>query len=100
MLWPGSLLHLFNGWASVHLSICLSVHPSICPSVCPSLEGRGHRPLLREFLGVQGFGEGRGLIRAGGDYCSTVGDGVRRGSGVASRGLHVLPCEQVGFAAG
>lgn len=73
---------------------------SVHPSVCLSLEGRGHRPLLREFLGVQGFGEGRGLIGAGGDNCGAVGNGVRRGSGVASRGLHVLPCEQVGFAAG
>lgn len=76
------------------------LRPSVCPSVRPSLEGRGHWPLLRQFLGVQGFGEGRGLIRAGGDYCGAVGYGVRCSSGMASRGLHMLPGEQVGFAAG
>ena len=65
-----------------------------------SLEGRSHGSLLCEFLGVQGFGEGRGLIGVGGYYGGTVGDGIRCSSGVAGGGLQVLPCEQVCVAAG
>ncbi|KAJ0050791.1 hypothetical protein NL108_006150 [Boleophthalmus pectinirostris] len=64
-----------------------------------SLKGRGHGSLLGQSLGVQGLGEGRGLVRVGGHYGGTVGDGVRRGADVAGGGLQVLPCEQVGLAA-
>jgi len=65
-----------------------------------SLEGGGHRSLLRELLGVQGFGEGRGLVGVGGDDCRSVGDGVRRGASAAGGRVQVLPCEQVRVAAG
>lgn len=73
---------------------------SVCLSVRLSLEGWSHGSLLCEFLGVQGFSEGRGLVGVGGHYGGSVGDGVRRGSSVAGGWLQVLPCEQVCVAAG
>lgn len=72
----------------------------LTPLLALSLEGRGHGPLLRQLLGVQGLGEGRGLVGVGGDDGGSVGDGVGRGAGVAGGGLQVLPCEQVAVAAG
>lgn len=64
-----------------------------------SLKGRGHGSLLGQSLGVQGLGEGGGLVGVGGYYGSTVGDGVRRGADVARGGFQMLPCEQVCLAA-
>lgn len=67
--------------------------------MCLSLEGRGHGSLLCELLGVQGFSEGWCLVGVGGNYGSSVGDGVRRGSCVTRDRIQVLPCEQIGVAA-
>lgn len=67
---------------------------------CLSLEGRSHGSLLCEFLGVQGFSEGRGLIGVGGYYGSAISNGVRCSSSVAGDGLQVLPREQVRVGAG
>lgn len=75
------------------------VRAALCAHLLLSLEGGSHGSLLCEFLGVQCFSEGGGLIGVGGYYGSTVGDGVRRSSSVAGRGVQVLPCEQVCAAA-
>lgn len=49
--------------------------------------------MLCEFLGVQGFSEGRGLVGVGGNDGASVGDGVGSGSDVVWRRVKVLPGE-------
>lgn len=79
---------------------CSPLAPPLSFLAACLLESRSHGSLLCEFLGVQGFSEGRGLIGVGGHYGGAVGDGVRRSPGVAGGGVQVLPGEQVCVAAG
>lgn len=67
--------------------------------MCVCLEGWSHGSLLCELLRVQCFSEGWCLVGVGGYYGSSVGDGVRRSSGVAEGWIQVLPCEHVSVAA-
>lgn len=55
------------------------------------LKSRSLGSLLRELLGVQGFGERRGLVGIGGYYGSTIRDGVGSSSSIAWDWLQVLP---------
>lgn len=64
-----------------------------------SLEGGSHGSLLCEFLWVQGFSEGWGLIRIGGYYGGAVGDRIRCRSNIAWVWFQMLPSEQVCVAA-
>lgn len=80
-------------------SVDLEPPLSVFLSVFLALEGRSHRSLLCELLRVQGFSEGRGLIGVGGDYGSSICNGVWCGSSIAGGRVQVLPREQVLAAA-
>lgn len=85
----------WRGWSPNKTNRAGSVRcvVQIKSSLFEFLKSRSYRSMLCEFLGVQGFSEGSGLVGVSGNYGASVGDGVGSGSDVAWRRVKVLPGE-------